>query len=212
MTNKNLEQLERQIAHLDKYRNNFLVRKVTLGETGFLKEVKEFYGVNRDAGHILGLGVMSVPRAPSYFKDEESKKQGQIPQDLVEVLDEFGEKPLSRNLLEYTSVREAYQGMGNSNHAFSDFNFSEFCTVAAGVAGGLVGIKYDSPGLVLGSLVLGLGSASCLSSLRKNRERKLRESRKSNKKEFLKLYEHAEIADTVVEIYRKNLLMKELNK
>ncbi len=217
MTNKIIEetgeQTERRIARLDKYRGSDLFGKVVLGENTFSREAKEFYGVNYNAGQLEGgLGMSCLPRVPGYSKEEEPKKYGQIPTDLIEILDDFGDKPLNANLLEYKNVREAYTGISDDAGFMDMFELKEMGIIALGSGASALAVTYENPKLALASFALGFVGGVYLASKRKGKERKLREYRKSNRKEFLELHQRALNADITANLYREHLLKTAFNK
>ena len=133
MKQENKEQIERKIVHLDRYRSNPLVEKVTLGETNFTRQVEYFYGINEERVY----GATVFPQFPrTSYKNEESAKAGKYPKDLIEIADGFNNEPnLNSDLLGYEEVRRAHRLDKSARNKLFALNtgsyFSTFALAAA---------------------------------------------------------------------------------
>lgn len=213
MEQETIEQTERQIARLDKHKGSDLFGKVVLGKNTLSREAREFYGVNYNAGQLEGgIGMYGLPRVPGYSKEEEPKKYGQTPTDLIRILDDFSDKPLNASLLEYKHVREAYTGISNDAGFMGMFEYKETGILSLGFGAFVLAATYENPKLALTSIALGFVGSVYSALKRKRNERKLRESRESNKKEFEELHRRSIVADTAAESYREYILKTALSK
>lgn len=80
-------------AHLESYKDNPALQRVMVGESTLVGELREFYGFSG--------------RGKSFKVAEgDPEKQGQLPSELVDLVDGFYENPIDRSHLEYEEVRQ----------------------------------------------------------------------------------------------------------
>src|SRR3989344_4350344 len=105
MTNKtSQEQIEKQIAHLDGYRDSQLIRDALLGKRTLEKACCDFYDLEGSVLH-----YHAGPVRVYSDKHEFDSKTKQFPGEVFEIADNFGEEPLNEKLLSYDDVRESYK-------------------------------------------------------------------------------------------------------
>ncbi len=102
------QKTERYKAHLDGNIENSLVRSVLSEDTNFVGEVENFYDLSAEERCIEAPGIVLGSR--TYFEagERNPQKTGQYPEDLVEILQGFDEKPFDSSKLRYEAVREDY--------------------------------------------------------------------------------------------------------
>jgi len=96
-----LEERKSLISHIENYEKHPIVKGVICRETTFRKEIKNFY----DLGNNIRLHRYGSCEE-HYLKQEDSEKRDKKPSELIEILNEFGDKELDIGKLDYTSVRE----------------------------------------------------------------------------------------------------------
>ncbi|MBI4116820.1 hypothetical protein HY449_03695 [Candidatus Pacearchaeota archaeon] len=221
MTNEiSQEQIERQIAHLDRYRDNSLVQdsisEKHITKNGFGDVVRmnlenaclNFYGVTRDG-----------------LREGEPAKIGKYPKDLTEIVDCFDEKqPLNPNLLKYEDVRAAYkQDKFARNKWLALTTGSYLSTFALEVAGPVLAFSEKAQSLInsfgynfefslknVAISIIPALAAFVATSVNLFNIDKINKNMPANLREFYKLENKTGVADSFMSTYRNYLLRKEV--
>ncbi|MBI4116901.1 hypothetical protein HY449_04115 [Candidatus Pacearchaeota archaeon] len=229
ISQKGLEDISKQVACLDRHRDNPLVQDVIRGKILFKEKVLDFYGVWPDAGkEHCGLFTTSRSFVPAFSKKKEPEKMRKCPEGLIEVLDDFAEKSFDRTSLVYEKVREEYERGHNLMRNYTPlYGTIGMLAVSAGITltfmtEPMIFSKYPPESLSDGLIKFGIGFIPFFAGVggifyaRKltgdEMERNamkfedLQTKPNQIRSEFTRLYKMAENVDNGARHYRKNAI------